>query len=96
MKPWTIEKAGRVLEYVDTGTGRVLVRCDCDRCERLPVHERYYVLPCGHHGTITDCSCPLRDKRCNTCGRVWVPVGNTWYELASDPHASQDGKEAGE
>jgi hypothetical protein len=66
------------------GTGRIVKKCKCNVCvnEMFP----YMVLPCGcYHGLINQCTCKLKDWHCKRCKRVFVPMGNLWFEV-EDPH----------
>lgn len=67
------------------GVGRMKTRCRCPQCNGKPSFERYTLLPCGCHGLIVECTCPVRDKHCKTCGRVFVQHGQKWFEVV-DPH----------
>jgi len=68
------------------GRGRIVRKCNCvERCKWLPSRDRPWVLPCGCHGAIDRCRCVLRDRRCQTCGSVFVPLGPRWVQVA-DPH----------
>ena len=68
--------------------------CDCSECAKKPRTLRYRLLPCGCHGLIVGCTCKVRDKRCQTCGRVFVASpayearGKKWVDVyeVEDPH----------
>ena len=89
-----VERADKMHQILDSGDGPVPRLCDCDQCKGLPRGERYSLLPCGHHGTITLCTCKYKDRRCNICGNVYIQCGpyridgksyTDWYQIP-DPH----------
>jgi hypothetical protein len=99
--PMTMTKAGVDLSIVAAlpdGT-KILRTCDCPECRKLGVRGsglRFKLLPCGCHGVIVECTCRVHDKRCQTCGRVFVATapyvvkGKRFvdvYEI-EDPHGA--------
>lgn len=96
--PDTITKAGQTFVVKRQGRGRLLRRCPCAQCMRREKWEAHVRLPCLHHahGLIVECTCPLREKHCRACGKVYLPVGMDWYEI-DDPHPrSEQGKAVAE
>ncbi len=80
-----ITKAARTLEVLSTNEGPVERLCNMACCMQLPRRDRYVLLPCRCHGTVTGCTCRLRDKHCNKCGRTFIQKGKEWFEIR-DPH----------
>ena len=83
-----VVKNGRemvVPEGAMQGSGRMTHKCKCESCMQDIPMLRYTLLPCGCHGLQTHCTCQLRDKLCQACGRIFVSVGGGWYAV-DDPH----------
>jgi len=81
-------KAGQMFDIIEQGVGRLMKKCkikDCEDCRDEP----YFILPCKCHGLMVACSCQFKDQKCRRCGRCWIPVGSTWYEV-KDPHTPVD------
>lgn len=67
----TFTKAKRTFKILSSGSGRVI---------------KGFHMPCGCKDLmVIDCHCRLRDKKCQICGRVFIPSGKDWYEV-EDPH----------
>ena len=83
----TIEKNGRTLHVVGAnGQGRLIRLCHMACCHGKETWEKYKLLPCECHDLVRYCTCPLKDKQCRKCERVFVPVGlHVWYQV-DDPH----------
>lgn len=83
----TVSKHGQTFLVKRAGRGRLLRRCLCQQCMGLEKWEVRVRLPCLHHahGLIVDCTCPLREKHCRACGKVYLPIGRDWAEI-EDPH----------
>ena len=89
-------KAGITLAIIASfpdGT-KLVRRCKCQECLKKPANLRYRLLPCGCHGMVVFCSCRVGDKRCGSCGRVFVASkryqahGQWWTDVyeVEDPH----------
>jgi len=84
-----IRKAGRLIPYIATGDGPIERLCAMACCRNLAGSRRHILLPCGCHGLITKCTCPIRDTHCRTCKRCFITTtelkGKEWFEI-KDPH----------
>jgi len=78
-------KAKQLFEVVYTTDGPLTVCCNDSCCVRKPRQDRYRILPCSCHATIVQCRCEFADTVCGACGRCYITVGDTWYEIR-DPH----------
>ena len=85
-----IKKGGGFVSYIATGNGPLERPCSMACCQNKPKHERYTLLPCGCHATFVACTCSLRERHCNKCGRNFITTavlkGKEWFEI-EDPHA---------
>ena len=96
----TLTKSGITLGIIaehnfnQVGKAKLLTVCDCTECKKEPRMMRYRLLPCRCHGTLVECNCKVHDKKCNTCGRVYVQMPPyiahgerfvDWYQV-EDPH----------
>ena len=82
----TFEKGGKTITIIKgglTGKGRILKKCNCPSCISMSEQYGHSVkdTPCNCHGLITECTCPIRDIKCQRCGRVFVAKDGTWYEV---------------
>ena len=81
-----VHKGKRMHKILAVGGGQVMRICGKPCCTKLLRMQRYRLLPCNHHGLITFCNCPVRDRHCKTCNQVFIGVNrNTWYRIV-DPH----------
>lgn len=83
-----VRKGKRMHKILAVGGGQVIRICGKPCCTKLLRIQRYCLLPCNHHGLITLCNCPVRDRHCRTCRQTFIGVGDTWYRIA-DPHAQE-------
>ena len=82
-----LKKGGKTVVGKVMGFGKVESACDCRLCKELPRSNRYRLLPCHCHSTVNTCTCPIRDKQCGHCEKVYVQLlKDEWWEVV-DPHA---------
>ena len=71
------------------GEGKCERLCSMACCKGKAKSERYTLLPCGCHGLMVKCTCKLRERACQKCGRCFIPnperPRKAWIEI-SDPH----------
>ena len=85
-----VHKGKRMHKILAVGGGQVIRICARPCGQQLGRYARYRLLPCNHHGLITWCACPVRDRHCKTCKQVFIGVNrDTWYRIA-DPHAQTE------
>lgn len=83
-----MSKGGRTFVPIgDRIEGRILKKCDRPCCSHKEKWQRYELTPCGCHSLVRDCPCPLKDKQCHRCRRIWVPLAGGYYE-AEEMHLS--------
>lgn len=88
-----MSKGGRTFVPIgDRIEGRILKKCDRPCCSHKEKWQRYELTPCGCHSLVRDCPCPLKDKQCHRCRRIWVPLAGGYYE-AEEMHLSAKGQE---